>query len=302
MLLEKLLAGLDVGVEPFAVCDVRGDSHLAFDASDTATVHYTLAGAGTIRLAGGPAIDARAHTFMIVPSGVRQRIEAGGGGGQATVPALACSPMTDGLERIAAGCGEHGLILACGAISATYRHGKGLFDYLREPIVEDFTDNGPIRGAFEALLAELASPQPGTDALSEALMKQCLVLLLRQHCASGECRVSWLSALEDPRLGAAVTAMLDDPGASFTLDRLAEIAGMSRSAFTMHFADAFGRSAMDFLKELRLRRAANTLANTSLPVKTVAASVGYASRSYFSRAFKTFHGIDPAGFRARGAA
>ena len=197
---------------------------------------------------------------------------------------------------------EHGLILACGAISATYRHGKGLFDYLREPIVEDFTDNGPIRGAFEALLAELASPQPGTDALSEALMKQCLVLLLRQHCASGECRVSWLSALEDPRLGAAVTAMLDDPGASFTLDRLAEIAGMSRSAFTMHFADAFGRSAMDFLKELRLRRAANTLANTSLPVKTVAASVGYASRSYFSRAFKAFHGIDPAGFRARGAA
>ncbi len=301
MLLEKLLAGLEVGVEPFAVCDVRGDSHLAFDASDTATVHYALAGAGTIRMAGGPAIDARAHTFMIVPSGVPQRIEAGDGG-HATVPALACSPLADGLERISAGSGERGLILACGAIRATYRRGKGLFDYLREPIVEDFTDNRPIRGAFEALLAELASPQPGTDALSEALMKQCLVLLLRQHCASGECRVSWLSALEDPRLGAAVTAMLDDPGAPFTLDRLAEISGMSRSAFTMHFADAFGRSAMDFLKELRLRRAANTLANTDLPVKTVAASVGYASRSYFSRAFNAFHGVDPAGFRARGAA
>lgn len=301
MLLEKLLAGLDVRVEPFAVCDVRGDSHLALDASDTATVHYILAGAGTIRIAGGPVIDARAHTFMVVPSGVRQRIEAGGGS-QATVPALACRPMTDGLERITAGCGEHGLILACGAIRATYRHGKGLFDYLREPIVEDFTDDDPIRGAFEALLGELASPQPGAGALSEALMKQCLVLLLRRYCESGECRVSWLSALEDPRLGAAVSAMLDDPGAPFTLDRLAEIAGMSRSAFTMHFADAFGRSAIDFLKELRLRRAADTLANTSLPVKTVATSVGYASRSYFSRAFKAFHGIDPAGFRARGAA
>lgn len=302
MLLEKLLAGLEVGVEPFAVCDVRGDAHLAFDASDTATVHYALAGAGTIRIADGPAIDVRAHTFMVVPPGVRQRIEAGGGGGQATVPALACSPLADGLERITAGSGKHGLILACGAIRATYRHGKGLFDYLREPIIEDFTDDDPICSAFEALLGELASPQPGTDALSDALMKQCLVLLLRQHCASGECRVSWLSALEDPQLGAAVTAMLDDPGAPFTLDRLAEIAGMSRSAFTMHFADAFGRSAMDFLKELRLRRAANTLANTSLPVKTVATSVGYASRSYFSRAFKAFHGIDPAGFRARGAA
>jgi AraC-like DNA-binding protein len=35
-----------------------------------------------------------------------------------------------------------------------------------------------------------------------------------------------------------------------------------------------------------------------LPVKTIAFQVGFESRSYFSRAFKAFSGIDPAGFRA----
>ena len=55
---------------------------------------------------------------------------------------------------------------------------------------------------------------------------------------------------------------------------------------------------MDFLKEIRLRRAANYLSTTDLPVKAVAGRVGFASRSYFSRAFKALHGIDPAGYRA----
>ena len=55
---------------------------------------------------------------------------------------------------------------------------------------------------------------------------------------------------------------------------------------------------MDFLKEVRLRRAAHLLRATDLPVKTVAARVGFASRSYFSRAFKAFTGHDPAGYRA----
>ena len=40
------------------------------------------------------------------------------------------------------------------------------------------------------------------------------------------------------------------------------------------------------------------LNDTDLPVKTIAARVGFASRSHFSRAFKNFSGIDPAHFRA----
>ena len=55
---------------------------------------------------------------------------------------------------------------------------------------------------------------------------------------------------------------------------------------------------MDFLKEVRLRRAGDLLRVGDLPIKAIAARVGYSSRSHFSRSFKAFAGTDPATYRA----
>jgi AraC-like DNA-binding protein len=44
------------------------------------------------------------------------------------------------------------------------------------------------------------------------------------------------------------------------------------------------------------------LASTDLPLKVIAASVGYKSRSYFTRAFTAFFGSDPTTYRALGGA
>ena len=297
ILLEKLLAGLEVTVRPFAVCDVRGDSHLAMSPSEFATVHYTLAGAGLVRVAGAPAVEALPYSFMIVPPGMAQRIEPAAGGAPLGPMRADAAPLLAGLERHAVGSGDHGVIMACGAVRVTYHATTGLFDYLDGPIVENFADDAPIRATIEALLAEFADPQPGTAAFAEAVMKQCLVVMLRRHCEGGECRMPWLSALEDPRLGAALEAMLDVPEAPHTVAGLAAVAAMSRSTFAQHFTAAFGRPPMDFLKELRLRRAAQMLKTSEAPVKAVAKAVGYSSRSFFSRAFKAFYGVAPAAFR-----
>ena len=298
ILLEKLLAGLEVTVRPFAVCDVRGAAHLALDASEFATVHYTLAGSGLVRVAGAPPVEARPYSFIIVPPGMAHRIEPVDGGSPLAPVDPDAAPLPAGLERHAVGSGDHGVIVACGAVRVTYHATTDLFDYLDGPIAESFTDDTPIRAAIAALLAELADPRAGTAAFAEAVMKQCLVVLLRRHCVGGECRVPWLSALENPRLAAALEAMLDTPEAPHTVEKLATIAAMSRSAFAQHFTLAFGRPPMELLKELRLRRAAQMLKTSEAPVKSVAHAVGYSSRSYFSRAFKAFYGIDPAAYRA----
>lgn len=299
MLLERLLAGLEVVVAPFAVCDVRGSAHLAVPAADEATLHYVLAGAGTARTPGAADVALRPHTFMVLPPGLAHRVEPARG---SVIPELSCGDLAAGMRRISAGRGVHGVALACGTIRATYRRGVGLFRYLRAPLVEALGDGDPLRHAFDAFLGELAAPQPGTPALAQALMTQCLVLLLRRRCQGGECREPWLAALDDDRLGTAVAAILEAPEAPFTVERLAALAGMSRSAFALRFAEAFGRPPMAFLKEVRLARAAQMLRTSDLPVKRVAGAVGYASRSYFSRAFKAFHGLDPAAYRSRAEA
>ena len=72
---------------------------------------------------------------------------------------------------------------------------------------------------------------------------------------------------------------------------------MSRSRFTERFAATYGQSAMAFVHTVRLKAAARLLQHSALPVKCVAAEVGYSSRSQFCRAFRRAFGADPSAFR-----
>jgi AraC-like DNA-binding protein len=209
--------------------------------------------------------------------------------------------VADGLLKFTAGEGTPSTRVLCGMILATYGGTVGLFDNLSMPVVEHAGDVEPLRHAFQDMIAELANPGVGTRALTEALMKQSLILLLRQHLVHHSVDSPFFAALQDRRLARAVAAILERPAGSHSVDGLAELAGMSRSAFTERFLQVFGQSPIDFLHKVRLRLAAHLLTTTDLPVQVVAKSIGYSSRSYFSRAFRAFYGQDPAGFRAFGA-
>lgn len=104
--------------------------------------------------------------------------------------------------------------------------------------------------------------------------------------------------MDDPRLADVVDQIIDRPGDPHSLDTLADKCGMSRTTFSENFQKAFGRSAADFVREVRLRGAAKLLRQTRDPTKTIAARVGYASRSNFSHAFSEFFGSTPAEYRA----
>ncbi|MPZ46587.1 MAG: helix-turn-helix domain-containing protein [Betaproteobacteria bacterium] len=149
-------------------------------------------------------------------------------------------------------------------------------------------------------LAESARPGVGSRVLTEALLKQCLVLALRRWIeleASPLPLLPWLAGVADTRLSRALHAVFEQPAAAFTVEGLAMIAAMSRSAFAAAFRRAFGQSPMSLVKLVRLRRASELLVTTALPVADVAKRVGFSSRSNFSLAFSQLHGMDPSRFR-----
>jgi AraC family transcriptional activator of mtrCDE len=297
LLLDQLLGGLDIGVNTFAVCEVRRGSCLVLEDDKMATIHYVLSGNGTAQPMNGPAISLTAQTVIIAPAGTCMVVSPGWER-QMTIPEPECRPLPGGWDWVTVGVGEGGLVLVCGALAATHRHVMGLFDHLRAPLVENVSDDVAFRDPFYRLLDELSAQRPGAKALADLLMKECLVELLRRICKTGECREPWLVALDSPRLSKVIGVMLDRPEDPFTLERLADVAGMSRASFAEQFKKAFGRTAMDFLKELRLRRAAQLLEATDLPVKTIAARVGFSSRSHFSRTFKAAMHLEPTAYRA----
>lgn len=255
-------------------------------------MHFVLMGSGEVTGAG-VTLPVQPYALVVVPPGVDHSFTGAEASGF-----VATGPVNlPGLDHVVSGEGDSTLVLACGAMSARLS-AAGLFEKLSKPIVEDFSDSPRMRELFDALLEEQSNLQAGQLRMIEAIMMQCLVHLLRRLKQSPTSELSWLRALDDAPIRRALDAMLEKPGAPHSLDSLAGVAGMSRSAFSARFAEVLSESPMAFLKQLRLQAAARLLERGELPIKTIAARVGYASRSHFSRAFKEEFGKDPALFRA----
>jgi len=280
--LDRLLDGLEVEAEPFVVHDLRRECTPSCGPMKPA-LHCTRSGSGVVELAGGATVRFSRHNVIVLPPRRRAGI----------VP----ERSTVGARMKEEAGTSPKVVTACGAIRATYQGSVGLFDQLREPIVENFAADDPIHRSFQDLMDEIAGTRAGSRAMVETVVRRCLILLMRRHFRHVDARTSWLVGLDDVRLGRAMALMHDRPQQSFTLRALAEVAGMSRSVFAARFADAVGQSPIEFLKMLRLARASQLLMNSDLPVKTVAARVGYSSRSSFTRAFHAHHGIGPTAFR-----
>ena len=303
--LDRLLTELAVRLHAFSVCEVQQGWRLAFPAFAAVTVHYVLQGAGAVCVGNGPWLAFAPQSIIVVPA--RQPHVLGEAGAVArTVPAAEhCSLIGDGLVRFTAGDGSRDVLLVCGTIPASHGSALGLFDLLREPMVESLAAAGAPLHAFGLMREEVARPGLGTQAMTEVLMKQCLLTLLRQHLLHGaapdeQAASPLATALRHPRLARAVLAIIEDPAAPHSVESLASRAGMSRASFAEHFSRTFQQGPMDFVQKARLRVAARLLTTTDLPLKVVAHSVGYAGSTPFSRAFRAAYAVDPATYRGLG--
>jgi hypothetical protein len=192
--LNRLLDGLDIQVEPFAICEVRAGAGLVLENADSAHIHYVLEGAGVARSTHGPDLRLTPHTVMVVPAGLRETIVCPGPR-DVGFPEPRCRPIPGGWDWIEIGEGDAGIVVACANLKATHREVHSLFEYLRSPLVENVAHEAAFTDAFQLLLTELAFPKAGTPVLAATLMKQCLMVLLRRYAEDGVCRVPWLAAL-----------------------------------------------------------------------------------------------------------
>lgn len=78
-----------------------------------------------------------------------------------------------------------------------------------------------------------------------------------------------------------------------TVADLARLLSLSPSAFSRQFREVTGRSPYQFVKEQRMIRARDLLAQRRLGVAAVARTVGYPSLSHFIKAFRTRFGCTP---------
>jgi transcriptional regulator GlxA family with amidase domain len=93
---------------------------------------------------------------------------------------------------------------------------------------------------------------------------------------------------------AKVEAHLNDD--SYTVEQLASDLCMSRMTFYRKIQSATGQKPTEFMRTIRLRRAAELLREGRQNVTEISYATGFTSVSYFSRCFRTMYGVPPTQF------
>lgn len=296
--LDAILGALAVDIEAFAICEIGEDVRLVIPPVEMIEVHHILEGTLHLTIDQTETMEVCAGSMLIVPPGRLQYLATSSKSATSKNGVELCVPIRDGMLVVDATEGrEPTLRIACGAVLPDVSGSYGLLDSLARPIAEDLSDVPVVSAAFTALLDEITNPTEGTRPLTSALMKACLVVLLRRHLQESRKSGAVPALFHDPRIGRTIAAVLDRPATAHTVDSLAKVAGMSRSAFAREFKLELGLTPMDFVVRVRLNLAHRLLLSTGIAVEGIAAMVGFSSRSHFSRLFREHYGADPSSFR-----
>ena len=150
------------------------------------------------------------------------------------------------------------------------------------------------------LIEETRNPKPGSAIMLARLLDLLFVQAAREWGAKGPHNLGWLSGLNDARIGRALSAIHEEPSRRWTVERLAEIAGLSRSAFAARFTEVVGETPLKYVAAWRLDLAAEHLRGGTAGIGEIAALVGYGSEAALTRAFRAQFDTTPAAFRRAG--
>src|ERR1700747_1174482 len=142
---------------------------------------------------------------------------------------------------------QEGAELVC----ATIEFGAGMLN----PLIASFPellvlplDGLPELGpTVQLLFSEVFSKSPGRQTALDRLVEYLFVLLIRSAMKALLVDSGVLMGLSDVRLGRAIEGMHQHPETSWSLEQLAQRAGMSRARFAAYFRQVVGMTPFDYL-------------------------------------------------------
>ena len=103
---------------------------------------------------------------------------------------------------------------------------------------------------------------------------------------------------EDALVGRMIKAIGDNmDNVDYTVDDLAADVGMSRASLYKKTQHLLGITPNDYMRNVRLKRAAKLLEETTVPVSQISLMVGFQTSRYFSQKFKEMFGLNPKEYR-----
>lgn len=299
---------MDLLADVLAVSGVRGTIAARVEAGEDwgwwntgnpgAAFHAVTAGTVWLGLPGKPPVQLMPGDVVLLPTGADHTLASDSRPVPRDQPGAGTASTGGGIYRI--GTGPARTRVLC----AHYRHDPAVSTQVLASlpdIVHIRADNagGALDDTIRLLARELAHPQIATTVVLDRLVDVLLVQLLRAWLAARQPQAdgSWLGALSDPLMGAALAKLHGDPTRSWTTQVLAAELAVSRATLSRRFLAVAGTSPADYLTRWRMDLAARRLRDSNDGLEAIARSVGYTSVYAFSRAFSRARGQSPGRYR-----
>lgn len=299
--LSVLLQNVHLFETKYYRLNVTGNWSYSLTRQDTILFYLVMSGGFCIDVGNGPR-ETRAGDMIMIPS-AHQHV---------SYALNYHSDEAQPLDELLTNCKEHTLDLKgdgdseASLILIECKYDKAMIRPLLSvlpsilPEVNDEDD-----GRFEVidveirlLTLEAEHERMGKTAVINHWASIMMIECLRVYIESlPEATENWLKAMKDPFLTKALVAMHEMPSENWTINKLAEVAGMSRSSFAQRFKEVVGIPPLTYLMDYRLRLAARYLRLQQNSISRISGLVGYASDSTFSQAFKRVYGISPKAYR-----
>lgn len=151
--------------------------------------------------------------------------------------------------------------------------------------------------AAEAAFRACREEPPGFEFLAREGLSR-LVFLLWAHRPAARRPPSEKALRDGKRIRAMLRFVEENYAGELTAARIAQSAAVSESECLRCFRSMIGTTPMQYVQQLRVRRAAELLEATEEKVADIGAACGFQEASYFARAFRAQMGKSPGQYRA----
>jgi AraC-like DNA-binding protein len=246
----------------------------------------------------------RPGDFVLVPHGEGHLLFSEPGATTPRVDRLDYEYASDRYAILRQGGGGAAAQIVCGTVRLGHPAARSLLSLLPPTIVVGSSpmsspESDWMYSTLRLIAAEGRQLRPGGEAVIMRLSDILVIQAIRSWITSEPAGQSgWLAALQDHRIGYAMTLVHRDPGKPWSVVRLAREVNMSRSAFAARFTELVGEPVMQYVTRWRMQVAFDRLRNErGVAAAELASHLGYESEAAFSRAFKRTVGLSPGAVR-----
>lgn len=137
---------------------------------------------------------------------------------------------------------------------------------------------------------------PGYEFAVRSTLSE-LMYLLTEHRSAIQKSPSEKFLREAERIKTMLQYIQDHYGEALTIAQIAQSAAISESECLRCFRSMIGSTPIQYVKQLRVHRAAQLLLSTDQKIADIGAACGFQEMSYFARTFRQLKGVTPSEYR-----